>query len=380
MDRRVPPRVTYWTGIFEPAREALSREVEILRRRVAPPAPVVSFSSGQRSSLVRRDNVIRLSSRRWMVLRLLAAALERTGDITHVFGEIDCWHLLRAVGRRPVMLTVAIPGPLLDARDYRHVRAFVAETDALARALRVGGIDPHKIRVILPGVDLEYFKPVPAPEGRFRVLFASSPASPSHFGRRGIPLLVETARLCPDIDFVMLWRQWGSQSAADGALEALRPPGNVIVERGDVADIASAFQRAHATVLMAADGYGKSCPNSVIEGLACGRPALVSPSCGIADLLVSGGAGLTPTRDPRALEQALRALMINPEGWRERARSLAEHRFALSCFSRAYEEAYERLHTGETSDDQAHGEEVEALRNVEHVNQGIQSIRKASLT
>ena len=349
MDCRVPPRVTYWTGIFEPSKEALSREVDILRRlRGSSLAPVVSFSSGQRSSLFSRDGAVRLSSDRGLLLRMIAAAVEPLGELTHVLGAIDCWHLLRAVGRRPVVLTVAIPGPVLPLAVYERVRLFVAETDVLAGRLVDGGIDPGRVTVIPPGVDLERFAPAPSPQGRFRVLFASTPSSPSHFASRGIPLIVETARLCPDVDFVLLWRQWGSRSEAQCAFEALRPPPNVVIQHGDVPDMVAAYQSAHATIWLAEDGYGKSCPNSVVEGLACGRPAVVSSSCGIADTIVRHGAGVAPSRDPAGVAAAVRQLRERHEVSCGNARDLAVRRFGLESFIEQYVRAYRDVLGGRT--------------------------------
>ena len=34
MGRRMPPRVTYWTGTWDPRQEAISKEVELLRREL----------------------------------------------------------------------------------------------------------------------------------------------------------------------------------------------------------------------------------------------------------------------------------------------------------------------------------------------------------
>ena len=121
----MPPQVTYWTGVWEPGREALSNEVQVLRELHGRRSPVVSFSCGQRSTVSLRDRVIRLSNTRWAMLRAVAAAIEPRGAVTHVFGAIDEWHLLRAVGRRPVVFTVALPGRAIDPAQSRNVSVFM---------------------------------------------------------------------------------------------------------------------------------------------------------------------------------------------------------------------------------------------------------------
>ena len=262
---------------------------------------MVSFSSGQRSRLIPRHGVVQLSANQWVALRIAAALIERWGEVTHVFGGLESWHLLRALGRRPLVLTVAVPGRSGDPRLLNKVERFVVETNALANEVVANGVDPRRIEVVYPGIDLNVFRPAPPPASRFRILFASSPADPAEFEARGIPLLIETARRCPDVEFVFLWRRWGSEAAATVALKALQPPANVTLNHVDARDMAAVYNSVHAVACCYAEGFGKSAPNSVIEGLACGRPALVSTACGLADVVKENGAGAVAARNPESL-------------------------------------------------------------------------------
>jgi glycosyltransferase involved in cell wall biosynthesis len=83
----------------------------------------------------------------------------------------------------------------------------------------------------------------------------------------------------------------------------------------------------------------------VIEGLACGRPAIVSPTCGIADLIASHGAGLTPRHDPRAVAEAVRTIARDRARFGQSARELATREFSLATFTSAYRDLYERLYS-----------------------------------
>ena len=343
MDRRLPPRVTYWTGIWEPAREAISSQVEVLRRMDGGCAPVVSFSPGQRSALRARQRVVQLSGGRNVARRLLAASLEHLGDVSHVFGRLNCWEWLTALGRRPLLLTLVLPGVTPEAALYSKVSMFAAESELLMRDLRAAGIPDSQIRLVYPGVNLERFRPSTPPSGRFRVVFASTPADPQELDDRGILVLVSAARTCPDVDFVLKWRPWGNHALARTVLDALSPPANLIIETGDVADMSHAYRMAHATICMFAESYGKSCPNSVIEGLASGRPAIVSKHCGIAGLVSRAGAGLDVDREGRAVEAAVRSLQSNYAGYSSRARALAEASFGLNRFMGDYRNLYNQL-------------------------------------
>ena len=344
----MPPRVTYWTGIWEPAREALSKEVQTLRRALQPNAPVVSLASGQRSSLSPRDRVVRLNGARWMTFRATAAMLEPFGEVTHAFGAMNAWHLLRALGRRPLVFTVALPGAALEEALYQKVTVFVAESECLADDLRRAGIGSERIRVIYPGVNLEEYRPRTRPAGdRFQVLFASAPSDACEFDARGIPLLVDLARLCPEIDVTLLWRSWGDQDAARRAFASLNPPPNIRIDLRGGRTMASIYQAADAVACLYEPGFGKSCPNSIVEALACGVPALVSDSCGIAGLIAAAGGGIKTTRHPADVAAAARTLRADHARFSAAARRLAESSFNVRQFVDAYARLYQS--TAETA-------------------------------
>ena len=340
----MPPRVTYWTGTWDPDREAISKEVQLLRSAGGASHPVVSFAPGQHSALRPAERVVQLSARRWILVRAVASVVERYGAISHVFGGLSSWHLLRAVGRRPVVLTAAIPGEPADRAIWSHVSIAVAESEPLAEALRRIGMPADRVRLIYPGVDLDRFTPGPGPSARrFRMLFASSPSDAAEFERRGIPLLVETARRCPEIDVALLWREWGDQRAARRALMQLAPPPNLSVEFASGRRMPEIYRSADAVACLYEDGFGKSCPNSVVEALACGVPAIVSSGCGIAGLVSASGAGVAVPRAPEDVAAALARLQEARAAWKAAARALAERVFGERMFLDAYARLYDEL-------------------------------------
>lgn len=338
----MPPRVTYWTGTFDPVREAISKEVQALRAAVQPPAPVVSLSAGQRSSISPRDRVLRLNGGQWMLFRAAAAIIEPFGDVTHVFGAMNAWHALKALGARPLILTVALPGPALDSALYDKVSVFAAESECLADDLRSAGVGADRIRVIYPGVDLEEFRPLPRPaRERFQLLFASSPSDAREFDARGVTLLVEVARRCPEIDVTLLWRSWGNQDAARLAFANLNPPANVRIDTRRGRTMASIYQQADAVACLYEPGFGKSCPNSIVEALACGVPALMSSMCGISGLVEREGAGISTARNADEVANAVQTLRRERMRFSVAARRLAERRFDITQFVDAYARLYE---------------------------------------
>jgi len=269
---------------------------------------------------------------------------EQLGEVTHAFGRIDAWPMFRALGRRPFVFTAVAPAPLLDRKMYERASAFVAESEPLATALQDAGIPRQTIRIIYPGVDLLRFVPEPLPPAQpFRIVFASSPADPDEIEPRGIGLLIELAKRHRDIEVVVPWRRWGSLRRADRALMRLSPPPNFRIEHRGSRHMADVYASAHATACLFDEGVGKSCPNSVIEGLACGRPVLISRTCGIADLVGRHGAGVVSERRPDDLSAALQQLRENLVDLSRQARVLAEKEFGLDTFCRKYIDVYTEL-------------------------------------
>jgi glycosyltransferase involved in cell wall biosynthesis len=333
--------VTYWTGIWDPVREGVSKELHDLRSTLAPQGPVVSFSAGQRSSLPRTDRVLRLSARRWITLRAVAAVVEPRGQLTHLFDRMDSWHLLRVLGRRPLLFTVTTSSSPLPLSDYRHVRLFVAQTQQIADMLLCAGIEAQRVRVLWPGTDLARFRPAPPPDmTRFKVLFASTPAAVSEFEGRGISLLVDVARQLPDVDVVLLWRRWGDVKAAQSAVNALNPTPNLHFRLEDAPDMQQVYQAVHATICCFEAGFGKSCPTSVVEGLACGRPTILSDTVAMASLVAAEQAGVVSTRDAGSISDAVRTLKSNWQPYAAAARAVAERHFDLAAASASYAALY----------------------------------------
>jgi glycosyltransferase involved in cell wall biosynthesis len=335
--------VTYWTGIWDPGREAVSGQVEALRRG-GQRGIVVSYSRGQRSALCLRDSVIRLSRRQYPTLRALSMMLEPLGRVTHVVGGLGDWHLLRSVGRRPVLLTVAVPGSLVASDFLGKVSLFAAESESLRDDLITMGVPPDRIRIVYPGIDLDRFSPSPAPaSGPFRILFASTPSNVRELHVRGIPLLAELARAVPDVEVVVLWRRWGNQQAAREALERLSPPRNLTIVFRDSTDMAAEYRHCHAVACCYAAGFGKSCPNSIVEGLASGRPALVTSAVGISGLIARWSAGVVTERTLEGLVRGLAELRARSEELSRNARALAVEQFDVDVFRDRYRVLYEEL-------------------------------------
>ena len=156
--------------------------------------------------------------------------------------------------------------------------------------------------------------------------------------------MVELARHHPDIEIRCLWRPWDDAHQVAKALSDLAPPENFRVVRGKVPRMDLEFHQAHASFLAFVPGFGKSTPNSVLEGFACGRPALLGVQSGIHEVAIQAGAAeAAQEHTHEAMGDALQRLRNN---YHERccvARNLAEENFSLAASQQRYREVYQDL-------------------------------------
>ncbi len=339
----MPARVTYWTGTWDPAKEAISKEIDVLRTGSRQRAPVVAISPANRTRLSMATRALTLSPGWWPALRLAAALVEPRGDVSHIFGGPGSWHLVRALGRRPILFTAVAAEGRIDRLPHLRFARVVVESEISIAAWVDGGVPRNRVAIVRPGVDLSRFHPRQPPSGsRFTLLFASTPAEPAEIEPRGIHLLIGLARARADVDIFVPWRMWGDVGQARRAIAALDPPSNFRLEIGDV-DMQTSFARAHATIVCFAPGVGKTSPLFVVEGLAAGLPCICTPECGLAPVVGRHGAGVVTDRDVGALSRAVSVLQAGIEDYRQRARALAEAEFDLQHFRSRYDELYAEL-------------------------------------
>lgn len=337
------PRVSYWTTWLRPEMEGVSSEAFALARHFRG-SWVFSLAPHQwaRLSLSRRCAGTHVWA--YPLFKLAAPCLERRFDITHIYGGFGDWFYLRNLGRRPLVLT-AIGSGFARTDFADKLSAVVAQSPEQAEGLRAAGLAPDLVHTIAPGVDTGRFCPGAAPDGDggFSVLFASSPERVEDCDRRGVWRLLDAAALLPDVRFVLAWRPWGN---AFGVVQRrIQSAGlaNVDLARGVVADMPALYRAAGCVVAPFGAHGGKFLPNSVIEGLACGRPAIVTRHVGLAGWVAEYGAGAVCDESPESLAACIETIRRNHAQTRAAARRLAEDRFDVRRTVAEYERLYESL-------------------------------------
>ncbi len=167
--------------------------------------------------------------------------------------------------------------------------------------------------VILGGVDTVKFAPSPAIERRTRVLYVGR-----LMPHKGINYLVEA--LPPGLELELIGQPYDRRFVDD--LERLAR-GKQVIFRGDCDDdaLVEAYQRALCVVLPSVyqTVYGEHSRvpellgQTLLEGMACGAPAICTNVASMPEVVEDGVTGfVVPPNDPAALREKLICLRDDP--------------------------------------------------------------------
>jgi glycosyltransferase involved in cell wall biosynthesis len=220
-----------------------------------------------------------------------------------------------------------------------HVTSALEELDMRALGLHTGpaalianGVDPAAPAQTLP--------PSPAlaeRAGERFVLF---------IGRinwkKGLDRLIPAMRHLPDTRLLIAGND---EEAYQPVLEALAQTCGVrarIDFLGAVHGIDKDWLLAHAAALVL-PSYSENFGNVVLEAMAAGCPAVLTPEVGAADIVREAGAGLVVAGDPDILGPALAALVADPEArarMGQRGHDMVTARYSWDAAALAMEQTY----------------------------------------
>ncbi len=206
---------------------------------------------------------------------------------------------------RPVLL------PLYRRID-RPLAVSAAARDYVARQF------PGEVEIVPNGVDVERFRPglprLPRiDDGLPVILFVGR-----HDPRKGLPDLMEAARRLAREGTAFRLVVVGDGRLRRRAERLARGPleGRVNFE-GRVSNVHLPRYYASADIFCSPARGGESFGMVLLEAMASGVPVVASDIPGYRSVLTPGREGfVTPPRDPAALADALRALLLDPEGRR----------------------------------------------------------------
>jgi glycosyltransferase involved in cell wall biosynthesis len=230
---------------------------------------------------------------------------------------------------------------LVERRTIARAAGLHVTSELEAEEARRLGVPLPPVHVVANGIE-----PEPAPDG-------AVPSMPEPFllflGRvswkKGLDRLIPALSHVPGIALAIAGNdEEGCRpklerlAAEAGVAGRLRFLGEVHGE-----DKAALLHRAAALVL---PSYSENFGNSVLEAMAAGRPVVVTPEVGLAEVVREAGAGLVVDGDPTILGPALRDLLGDPPRMDEMGRRGAEEarqRFGWEAVAQRMEAVYREV-------------------------------------
>lgn len=270
--------------------------------------------------------------------RLVGLAREADLVHTHLWAGHAWGRTAGRLASRPVVSTLHNSRPdsprrqALERRTRSLCVALVAVSEALAAQLRAEGEDHPGLRAIPNGVDLSRFPSAPPEAARCSVVALGRLTR-----QKGFDVLIRALSELPEATLELA----GTGPDEEMLRELARPLGGRVRFLGFRADAATVLARGEVVALPSRwEGFGLV----AVEAMAVGRPVVASRVDALPEVL-GPAAVLVPPEDPRALAQALRSLLAEPQRRRELAEEARNRagRFALEGAVRAYEALYHEV-------------------------------------
>ena len=206
----------------------------------------------------------------------------------------------------------------------REAAAVLTISESAAEIIR-HGLSPRRVDVAYPGVDLETFRPRPAPDlGGPYVLFAAT-VHP----RKNLAALREAMRSLPGHRLAVVAGPAPDRpdsAALEHELLAPLPGGIVRIERPTDIELAELMSGCEAFCLPSLwEGFGLT----ALEAMACGAPVVVSDRGALPEVVGDAGVVVEPT--PEGIAAGLRIAVGNrglAEAGRARAQAFTWERMA----------------------------------------------------
>lgn len=204
----------------------------------------------------------------------------------------------------------------------RKAAGLLAVSEAMRGDMAAIGIDPAKVAVHYTGIDTARFHPGDRAAARAALNMDASPAIltvGALIERKGQALVIEALPALPDVHY---WLAGAGDE--EGRYRALAQKLGVATRVHFMGPVANADlpQLYRAADLVVMPSVSEGLANAWVEALACGTPIVISDAGGAAELVTSPIAGRIVERTPRAIAEAVQAVLANPPSPADVAASL----------------------------------------------------------
>lgn len=194
------------------------------------------------------------------------------------------------------------------------------------------GVDPAKVTIIPPGVDIHHFYPIPKDEAKEAIGISPSDRMALFVGRieplKGVDTLIKAMAIvkktcksfrCPHYLVIIGGDPEEDPAAMSAEMARLQSLcqglglDDMIIFLGKRGQATLPYYYAAAEVVVMPSHY-ESFGMVALEAMACGTPVIASRVGGLAHLIQEGVTGyFVPAQDPEALAEKLRLLFIDNE-------------------------------------------------------------------
>ena len=213
----------------------------------------------------------------------------------------------------------------------------IAATEAERSQLEdLYGLNPHKVTIIPPGVDIHHFYPIPQDEAKEAIGISAKDRMALFVGRieplKGVDTLIEAMAIvkrtcktfrCPHYLVIIGGDPEGDEEFVSSEMQRLQLQctelglDEIVVFLGKRDQNTLPYYYSAAEVVVMPSHY-ESFGMVALEAMACGTPVIASRVGGLAYLIKDGETGyFVPAQDPQALSEKLRLIFIN-QGLRTR--------------------------------------------------------------
>jgi len=237
------------------------------------------------------------------ILYAIVKLYEKKFNTIIIPGGIESEFLRYLNPEKCIPIVTSVPFINDDIRNKIRERApklkrIIVQSKKTRNQLMDMGIDPKKITLMYPLIDLSKFKySEPPPLDEFRILFASSPnlevPGEDNFRDKGLPLLLEAFKEFAGDNSAKLYIVWRGKYNEQlyKKISELNLEKDVKAING-IVNMPEMYANAHVTVIPLLNLWSSpEIPLSAVESLACGRPVVATDVGGIAEIVKAHECG-----------------------------------------------------------------------------------------
>lgn len=240
---------------------------------------------------------------------------------SHGFNAAFCGFLLSKIfNKKHIISTHAIYDNINTSTILKYTlnnsNHILCLSKASARQLINWGINPQKISIYKHWIDLSIFKPIEKKIKKFSVLFVGRLIE-----KKGIKILVNTAKLLPNIQFVFI----GTGPLTD-YFKKIKIKNILFLGKIENKKLPEFYSKYHifCAPSLYEEGYGRV----VIEAVACGSPVIASNRGGLPEALDNNVAILIKPTSTTTLKKAILSMQKNYQKYQKNCRPYALKNFS----------------------------------------------------